>query len=777
MRIGAPESGQPRTGLLAPGPVGLVDRLVALDARVHQLEREKSSLRQQLAAAKSQQPALAQEFDVPRTLHDWPLAEDPARAPETLWLYDIRPDDAVVLEGRRGAAFLASFGLLGEAPDFAAATDALNREARNRLAPPSPDMPDVSIVMPVHGQLAYTLNALASLMRHASRYAWELILVDDASPDASSVYLPQLERLRYHRQAEQGGFIAASNAGAALARGRFIVMLNNDTRVVDGWLDALIDSFAHWPRAGLVGAKMHYPDGSLQEAGGILWRDGSASHDGHGDDPNRPQYCYARQVDYVSGCAIALPLPVWREMGGFDTAFAPAYYEDADLAFRLRAAGYEVWFQPQARIVHYEGKTSGTDLEQGAKAYQRVNEKKFLLRWRTTLSRHRPHGQAPFFERERDVHRHILVVDITTPTPDQDAGSVQTVLALQACMALGYKTHFVPQDNFLFQQHYTSALQLLGVACAYAPFETGFEAYLQRYGWQFDAVLVFRPSVMEKCLPHIRAYAPQAAALFHVADLHSLRMARSAALAGDADLREAAALMQERELRLVRMVDCTITHSTWEQQLLGQAEPGCPVAVWPLLCAYHGTQKPFAERRDICFLGGYGHPPNVDAVLYFVREIFPILRARSPGMRFIIAGSHVQEEILALAAPDIIIAGQIADLRDLFDPCRVFVCPLRVGAGVKGKIASALSYGIPIVSTAIGIEGTALEPGRHLLMADEAEAFAEEILRLYHDPDLWDALSTQGLAFARAELSPEAGERALASALHTAFAHKSGLAA
>lgn len=750
--------------------IGLVDRIEAMDTRIHNLECEKTRLQRQLISTARHDPGRASAFDVPRMKYEWKLAEDEASEPDGMWIYDIRVDDAVVLEGRKGAAFLRQFGLDGETPDFGGAVDALNT-----IQTPAAGMPDVSVVIPVHGQLAYTLNAIDSLLRHNSRYGMEIIVVDDCSPDESGVFLPRIAGIRYHPQPQNGGFIASCNAGAELAQGRFVVMLNNDTRVVDGWLDGLIDSFALWPAAGLVGSKLHYADGSLQEAGGIIWRDGSAWNYGRGDDPNRPQYSYARQVDYISGCSIALPTELWRALGGFDTWFSPAYCEDVDLAFRVRQAGREVWFQPQSRIVHYEGKTSGTDTGEGAKAYQPINTKKIYLRWHGHLNRHRPKGQAPYFERERTVHKRILVVDMSTPTPDQDAGSVQTFMALQTCMALGYKTHFVPQDNWLFQPKYTTALLRMGVDCAYAPFELGFEAYIQKYGWQFDAVLVYRPSVMEKCLPAIRTYAPQAVVLFHVADLHHLRMERTAALNGDEDMYQAAALMKERELALIEQADCTITHSSAEREVLAEAVPGCPVALWPLMFEHFGTKASFHERRDICFLGGYRHPPNIDAVLYFVNEIFPLLRAWEPGIRFIIAGSHPPAEFQALATDDIIVTGMVDDLRDLFDPCRVFVCPLRVGAGVKGKVASALSYGIPVVSTPIGVEGTSLAHETNVLVAEDPQQFAAEIMRLYHDEGLWNRLSENGQKLVRDELSLDMGQQVLAQAVETAFAQKLGV--
>jgi GT2 family glycosyltransferase len=770
---GQVSAGEAPAGLaseLSRRAVGLVDRLVAREERLHGLERDNARLRRELRTVNTQAGGLA--FDVPRTVHDWPLADDPDRDPAGLWQYDVRVDDAVVLEGRRGEVFLTAHGLAGRAPDFLSAIAALNELAAARAAEGTPD---VSIVIPVHGELAWTLNALDSLLRHASRFSFEIIVMDDVSPDLSGELLPYVAGIRYVRRAQNGGFIASCNEGAELAAGRYVVMLNNDTRVVEGWLDELIESFARWPAAGLVGSKLHYADGSLQEAGGIVWRDGSASNYGRGDDPNRPQYSYARQVDYISGCAIALPMELWRALGGFDAYFAPAYCEDVDLAMRVRAAGREVWLQPQSRIVHYEGKTSGTDTGTGVKAYQVTNTKKLLRRWRPALTRHRNRDEAPYFERERGQHQRLLVVDVTAPTPDQDAGSVQTYLALRCALALGYKTHFVPQDNWLFQPRYTTDLQRMGVDCAYAPYELGFEAYMRRYGALFDAVLVYRPTGLEAALPAIRAHAPQAACLFHVADLHYLRMQRTAELEDSDDLRFEAAAMRERELLLVAQADCTITHSSIEREILSEAAPGCPVALWPLMSEIAGTARGFAGRRDICFLGGYRHPPNEDAVIYFVERIFPLLRAAEPGIRFIIAGSFATEAVRALACDDVIVRGQVGDLRELFDECRVFVCPLRVGAGVKGKVASALAYGIPVVSTPIGVEGSGLVEGRDVLVADTPADFADSVLRLYRDATLWEDVSRNGLVFVEENLSLGMGVRALEAALDMAYATRLGL--
>jgi glycosyltransferase involved in cell wall biosynthesis len=265
--------------------------------------------------------------------------------------------------------------------------------------------------------------------------------------------------------------------------------------------------------------------------------------------------------------------------------------------------------------------------------------------------------------------------------------------------------------------------------------------------------------------------------LFHVADLHFLRMERDAELRGDAALLADAAEMKARELALIEAADCTITHSSLEQEVLAEIAPGRPVSLWPLMARHHGTKVAFRERRDICFLGGYRHPPNIDAVQYFCAEIMPLLRVAEPGLRFIIAGSNMPAEVEALAAPDVIIAGQVEDLQDLFDAVRVFACPLRVGAGVKGKVASAMAYGLPVVSTPVGVEGTTLSHGHDVLVAEAPADFAAQILAAYRDEALWHFLSKNGEAMVRRELSLDMGKRVLATTLEMAYAHKLGLQA
>ena len=763
---------------LAPDPdlselrrraVGLVERLMDRDDAMVSLAAEAGHLRRRLAETAG--GGGGGGFEPPRTRHAWPIAETQEAAP-TLGLYDRRPDDAAILEGRRGAAFLRPIEKASEADDFAPAVATLNAAAR-RI--PTADEPDASIIIPVYGQLAYTLNCLSSLFAHVSRATAEIIVVDDVSPDATGDVLPLVAGIRHHRRAANGGFIASCNEAAGIARGRILVLLNNDTRVVDGWLDALVDSFSAFPKAGVVGSKLLYPDGAQQEAGGILWRDGSAWNWGRNDDPNRPQYCHARQADYISGASLAVRREVWRALDGFDRHYAPAYCEDADFCLRAAAAGHEVWYQPRSRIIHYEGRTSGTDTGRGVKAYQVVNAQKLFLRWRHTLATHRPNGEAPFLERERGVRMRALVVDATVPTPKQDAGSVTTTQTLGLFAELGYKPYFVPQDNMLFDPEHTTALQAQGIDCAYAPYDASFEEYIQRYGWMFDVILVYRVGVAEAALPILRRFAPRAAVLFHPMDLHFLRMQREADLAGDASRAAAADAMRVREITLIGAVDCTITHSTHERDLLADAVPDAPVVVWPFMFDLHGTSAGFRTRRDICFLGGYRHTPNVDAVRWFAQEILPLVRAEAPDARFVIAGANPTDEVRALAGEHVEVTGLVDDLRDVFDRARVFACSLRVGAGTKGKVSTAMAYGLPVVSTAVGAEGIEMLEGRDYLLADTPTAFAAATLRLWRDEKLWKRMSAASLKLVAENHSLAMGRQVLEAAIETGLRHRLGL--
>jgi GT2 family glycosyltransferase/glycosyltransferase involved in cell wall biosynthesis len=608
-------------------------------------------------------------------------------------------------------------------------------------------LPSVSVVIPVYGKIEYTLRCIASICQNLPKVDFELIVVDDCSPDDSLEILSKIEGIRLIRNELNQGFIRSCNAGAKVALGEYLYFLNNDTQVTPGWMDELLRTFHEFPGTGLAGSKLIYQDGRLQEAGGIIWQDGSAWNFGRFQDPLLPIYNYAREVDYCSGASIMVPQVLFDKLGGFDEHYLPAYCEDCDLALKIRDQGCRVIYQPLSTVIHYEGVTSGTDTSKGIKAYQVENTKKLFERWENRLQTHQPAGIDADKAKERRATRRVLVLDHCTPTPDKDAGSVITFNLMLLLREMDFQVTFIPEDNFLYIQQYTGALQRAGIEVLYAPYITSVEQHLKKFGERYDLAFLIRPLVVERHIRTIRKYCLKAKVLFHTVDLHFLRMLREAELHPDRAKQKPALEMKQRELAAIRAADATIVVSSVELELLRLELPDEKIHVFPLIIDVQGTSKPFASRRDIVFVGGYQHSPNVDAVKYFVTDIMPLMRHLLPGVRFYVVGSMPPAEIQALASTDVIITGYIEDLSLLLDKMRISVAPLRYGAGIKGKIGSAMAVGLPVVATTLAAEGMSLTDGENILIAEDVEKFADSVVAIYQNESLWNRISHNGLLF------------------------------
>lgn len=628
----------------------------------------------------------------------------------------------------------------------------------------NPIEPLVSIVVCFHNCVEVTELCVDSVERHTSGHAHEVILVDDGSTDERALGVATGRRnVILVRSEVNAGFTKSANLGASRASGRYLVFLNNDTEVTPGWLDALLDAACSGPEVAVVGSRLVYPDGRLQEAGGCIWEDGTGLNYGKWHDPLLSQFNYRREVDYCSGAALLVDRGFFESIRGFDERFSPGYYEDTDLCFAARASGRVVLYEPESRVVHLEGASFGTETQSGAstvftKSSQEINRFRFRAKWSDQLLKHYPPGTAHGLLGGRmDRRPRVLVAETQVPAADRDAGGHRLYWMVRLLHHLGCAVTFVPADRH-DRKPYSDELRRAGIEvhCDNVPLE---DFGRERSGL-YDLVILSKPDPWMQLYGTCRRFFPRATLVYDTVDLQFVREERRlATLDRDPDtdrLEHEQRRLRRRELDYIKSADLTSVVTDVEAEVVRSWVPDARLVILPTVHEPAAAPLPgFDEREGVLFIGSYTHPPNVDAVRWYVEEIDPLLPAEG-DYRLTALGSDPPDELLGKASDRLHIPGFLPDVANYFRRARVFVAPLRYGAGMKGKIGHAMAFGVPVVATKVGAEGMGLVDGQHVLIADDALSFAAAVERLYSDPVLWQTLSTNAFERVRTHWTPAA---------------------
>jgi O-antigen biosynthesis protein len=597
----------------------------------------------------------------------------------------------------------------------------------------------------------------------------QFIVVDDFSTDGTAEVITQLDGVEYVRSPRNEGFVRACNRGARLARGKYLCFLNNDTVVRDGWLDYLVTTADGDDTIGVVGAKLVYPDGRLQEAGSILWRDATGWNVGRFESPDDPRYNYVRDTDYVSGAALLVRRDLFERLRGFGERFRPAYYEDADLCFGARELGYRVVYQPRSVVIHEEGLTSG-DERVGVKRFQEINRPKFREKWAARLEGQleNHHTNVAAASRTSSRRRTVLVIDSYVPLYDKESGSQRMFHLIKMLRRSGYAVTFLP-DNYAPLQPYTSELQQMGVEVLHH-FDGGrtLQESLDMVLGSIDFAWISRPDLYEKYATLLRRN-PKIRLVYDTVDLAHVRGRRKAELLGESNVEWQE--LQRIESSAAKSADATVVVTNEEKRVLEELGARNVFVVPNVHELRIAGQRSFAETSGLIFIGNYNHPPNVDAVCWLCEHIMPLVWKSLPNVNLTLIGSNPSQKVSALAGERVRVTGYVRDVSSYFRGARIFVAPLRFGAGMKGKIGQALEFALPVVTTVVGAEGMDLRDGDNAVIAPpQLEEFAAAVVALYGDAERWTRISS-----AAGEVLRPFSPQAVQPQLESVFDHLSAL--
>jgi GT2 family glycosyltransferase len=639
---------------------------------------------------------------------------------------------------------------------------------------PTVDQPLVSVVMVTYGNWPLARRALEALHENTDP-VYELIVFDSASPDETPAKLSEeIDGASLILSEANAGFGPGSNSGAEQARGRYLCFLNPDALVQPGWLDPLVETLESEEAVGSVVPMLLNPDGTIQEAGSVVDSVGWTQALGSGARADSFEHRFKREVDYGSAACLLIERETFAEIGGFDPAYGVGYFEDVDLAFKLKERGLRTMYEPRSRVVH-ELHGSGGSLQ--ARRQMEGNRTIFFERWSERLGRRPNLIELPakprrlVAARDAEIADRILVIDDRVPHHDRGSGDPRMAKMLHELVELWPEARITlaaADDSEV--ERYAEPLLARGIEVVAPPVDWG--KWFESRTFHYSAAIVSRGTNVSRFDQVLRSTQPQALRAFDTEALAFRRLERMVGFVGDKaeKSRVGAEAIASRRVELGAIQESAVVFavSAEEAEFIGEMAPGKPTFVLPNWVETVAEPAGFAERQDLLFFGGFlggAGSPNEDALVWLVNEVMPILWEREPELRLHVVGADPTPAVEALHGERVNVVGYVDDPAEWLARTRVHVSPMRYGAGIKLKLLDTIAAGLPFVTTAVGAEGLPLGDLRPELVAEEPLRLAELTHALYTDPELWLRVQQGLLEVARTTFDRGTFRRTLAEAM------------
>ena len=628
----------------------------------------------------------------------------------------------------------------------------------------------VSIVILTYNNAHFSYNCLQSVLLNAD-VNYEVIIVDNHSTDTTSQLLDKISNAKLVRNTQNQFYATGCNQGAALAEGDYIFFLNNDAAITEGSLSALTNTFSKENNVGAVGGQLIYYSGLLQEAGNIMWSNGVPIGYGRSMSPHDYRFTFKREVDYCSAAALLVPTKLFSEVGGFDTAYEPAYYEDTDLCFKLRERGLKIIFNPKAKFFHNEHTSSSFEM---AKEMMDKNREIFCQKWHSLLkSHHKENENNILFARSSQKKKNILFIDNRLPIAAYGAGYPRALEIINTLVDNNYNlTHFpIKKDIVDTSSWLETKIKLEEQGVEVVLDDSTLEDLLHQRRDYFDIIFVSRYSAISKVLSTLEQTIPNVPIIFDTEAIHFLRTEMMLSMPETSNLtisKEDFNREKAIEISIINQCNHIVVVSEQEKKAIlehsQQPEHNISVIGHPV----EATDLPpsFNDRSDFLFVGGFlGEIKlNEHAVLYFIEKVWPTIIAAIPNARFHIVGANPPPSIAQHhRTNNIEVHGFIEDLSELYNSSKVFVAANQFAGGIPLKISEALGRGIPCVVSKLIAEQFGIQSDSCFLIGETEQSFANKCIALHTDENLWNETLAHSREFIKSTHSPQKWSQTLTS--------------